>query len=358
MRSFSERLGIVSAVFHFAEVEIRVRPCVMAFAVFDSDPTVSVVKAGDLEHRFRDLVADVLACGENGVAAVRGVADPCGGRAFDVHFLAFRPQFVNFGTCRSVEVALFERVHDGAVFELIGFDHDKAAAAVPARMTLGEAVVVIVRRDAEYLIAAAEHFVVGVLVEFGESADDAAVVVNFHGENALYRAVVVKVLLRPRGVVVAREESLFARLLYHIADVPVISLKVGSADVFLRGAQIGVIFAYVFRIETRDRRVVRVFGIKADVRAGGVVPSSVVRHVVDVHFVARYRHEVFVVEVGVVDQDVVVGKRYYRIAVALIDLFELLDGVRSVGQHAVAVHIRLVKISVFGEQPVFHFFFS
>ena len=155
-------------------------------------------------------------------------------------------------------------------------------------------------------------------------------------------------------MVIAGEKALPAGRLDHVAYLRVVSLIVRRARIFLSVAQIGVHIVYILRIKAGHRRIVRVLRIKTDVRAGGVVVGPVAAFRVDVHLIAGDRHKAFVVQIGMIDQHVMVGKSDYRISVPFVDLLQLFDGILSVGQHAVAVHIRLVPVSVLGYQQMFH----
>ena len=97
--------------------------------------------------------------------------------------------------------------------------------------------------------------------------------------------------------------------------------------------------------------------VKANVSARSMIPASVVSFVVYVGFITRYRHEIFVVEVGMIDKQVVVCKRDYRISESFVKRFQLFHGETAVGYYRVAVHIRFVEIAVFRNKIFFHFSF-
>lgn len=280
-----------------------------------------------------------------------GEQDARHGRSLDFQGVILENDRLEERTHGRIELALFERVGHGFLRQRVGLDHREPAAGVPiGRVRL--LVVVVVGRRTPNALARHEQIVPNVGVEFVKTVHIATVVVKLHGEEGMKMKIIRRGLERPRGMVDLHEEPVRRETVDHVLHVLIGTNVVLGAVVRLLADEI---FPRVARAVTRNRGLPRFFREEIDMVAGAEMRIRVTDFF-DVVFHGEHGEKILVVELGMVDQNVVVAVRHNAVSVLPIKRLDLGGGHLSVRAGSVAMQICLEMVSFFCNILDFHFF--
>ena len=329
----------------------RLRPRAVALLVDQRQPNVTARKdAGKVESRLGDRRLALGGIDDLSLPMSRGEQNARHGRGLDFQGVILENDRPEKRARGRIELALFERVGHGFLRQRVGLDHREPAAGIPiGRVRLF--VVVVVGRRTPNTLARHEQIVPNVGVEFVETVVRiATVVVKLNGEKGMKMKIIRRGLKRPRGMVDLHEEPVRRETVDHVLHVFIGANVVLGAVVRLLTDEI---FPRVARAVTRNRRLPRFFREEIDMVAGAEIRVRFAGFF-DVVFHGEHGEKILVVELGMVDQNIVVAVCYDVVAFLPIDLLDLGGRFRTVRKGGVTMQIRLEPIAVFGEVLDFH----
>ena len=252
------------------------------------------------------------------------------------------------GTCRRIAVASLERGEYAVIFKLVRNDHSVRAEGIAKRMAEGILVMVVITAVTADSDAAAKELIIKHLVML-KSVDMIRIgVIELKALPALKLEDILIRLHRPYGMVVGNNVAVFGRGLdEHIEIIHRILTGLLRADaVELFGITLVVlavdgIVAYVLVVVLIARK-------KVEVHLGQIAVALRLFVGTDISLVAREHKELIVCHIVVRIGITVVGDCKHGVSLRLVSLLELLGGQTSVRDSAVAMHISLELLFVFG----------
>ena len=252
------------------------------------------------------------------------------------------------GTCRRIAVASLERGEYAVVFKLVGNDHSVRAEGIAERMTEGMAVVVIVTAVTAYSDASAKELVIKDLIVF-KAADQVGIrVIELKALPPLELKYVLVLLHRPDGMVVGYHVTVLVRGLdkhiYVLCGVLAGILRADAVElcvIVLEILAVDAVVADVFVVILIARK-------KIEVHLGQIAVALRLLVGTDISLVARQHKELIVCHIVVRMGGAMVGDRKHGVSLRLVSRLELLGSQTSVRDSAVAMHICLELLFVFG----------
>ena len=264
----------------------------------------------------------------------------------DVEHIVFNVELVDFGADRGIEITLFERTHDVAVFE--GLCLDLRPAAEAARDC-----VCIVGAEREGRFSEMEQ-IVECLRVFNIAAAVATAVEDLNAPETLEPCVIGIALIRPDGVIVADEEALLVGSADQIVDTGdrVVAAVIDCGACFVQ-VVFGLPLCDIARIQNRADVGIPILGIQVQMIATDMVVAAG-PVVVDCGLKGGDGKKVVIGQIALRNENLMVGKGNDGLSFFKKGLFGFLRGHSSVRNGGVHMQICFVESAAFGEKILFH----
>ena len=232
----------------------------------------------------------------------------------------------------AVKITPQQRACHHLVGQTLRLHHDKTAKGIAQRVAERELIVVIVRGDTEQPIALPQHLVIALRIKPVQPVVLTAVIIDLHSPEAPEIFVVVVVLQRPVGMIVAGVKA----VLFHFLNIFVDIIRVVVSPLW---KQVSPFFLHkLFRCSVIQIHVVRLYMRK--------IPRPL-KMFVDIDLHGGQRQKILVTQIPVPLIMPVVRDRYDLIPPLPVCLPDLLRRQMPVRVDRVAVQVRLVDLSFF-----------